>query len=488
MKPRASRTARHRRLGARADQADLLHRGDPGDDLLGQLDLARASRCRRRSRAPPPPTRPRPPRGAGGRGSSAPRSRPGRRTRLPSASVMYGPSARGHEAGRAADGAERAHRRVDAAGHDRAGAGEQCPRSSVYGSPDQVRSAAAHGTAAPRQSAEPLQDAQRVGQRAAVGRAQPGHRSGRPARARTAARGRSCPGSASAGPGCRRWSRGRSRGGRTTTRPRPRGRRGWPRRTGPGRRCAATGPESAPASSIRGEGGQAGGERVRRRRRTPGRWAGSTFASGSRCHQRVSWAASVVACMLPGGRERMRARVGTADPVAGAGAGAVAQRVRAGHSTASPGRRTPAQRRSSASRRACRFLVRRASGTPTMVSPVTRILRAPDEAVPCWPMAVNAQGTYRDTSALVARTLTHRTTGSLTANPVGLSSAQRARDLGGPVGEDDVGARAADRDQRLHDHPVPVDPAVGRGRLDHRVLAADLVGGHRHVHRVADPA
>src|ERR1700722_9766963 len=57
--------------------------------------------------------------------------------------------------------------------------------------------------------------------------------------------------------------------------------------------------------------------------------------------------------------------------------------------------------------------------------------------------------------------------------------AQAAGDFGGPVGEDDVGARAADGGERLVDDPVAVDPALGRRRLDHRVLAADLVGGHR---------
>ena len=42
--------------------------------------------------------------------------------------------------------------------------------------------------------------------------------------------------------------------------------------------------------------------------------------------------------------------------------------------------------------------------------------------------------------------------------------------------------------QRLEDRPVAVDPAVRRGRLDHRVLAADLVGRDRHVDGVAHRA
>src|SRR5487761_1005571 len=63
-------------------------------------------------------------------------------------------------------------------------------------------------------------------------------------------------------------------------------------------------------------------------------------------------------------------------------------------------------------------------------------------------------------------------------------SAEPAGYLGGPVGEDDPGTRTADRGERLHDDPVPVQPPVGRGRLQHRVLAADLVGGHGQVHGV----
>ncbi len=46
--------------------------------------------------------------------------------------------------------------------------------------------------------------------------------------------------------------------------------------------------------------------------------------------------------------------------------------------------------------------------------------------------------------ALVARVVTF------------LGLAETARDLGGPVGQDDVGASAADRRQVLHDHPLAI--------------------------------
>src|SRR6185295_5886138 len=49
------------------------------------------------------------------------------------------------------------------------------------------------------------------------------------------------------------------------------------------------------------------------------------------------------------------------------------------------------------------------------------------------------------------------------------------------VREDHVGAGTADRRQLLERHGVVVDPAVGRGRLQHRVLAADVVRGERYV-------
>ena len=53
-------------------------------------------------------------------------------------------------------------------------------------------------------------------------------------------------------------------------------------------------------------------------------------------------------------------------------------------------------------------------------------------------------------------------------------------DLPGPVGQNHVGACAHDAQHRLGDDALAVDPPALRGRLHHRVLAADLVGGHRH--------
>ncbi len=56
----------------------------------------------------------------------------------------------------------------------------------------------------------------------------------------------------------------------------------------------------------------------------------------------------------------------------------------------------------------------------------------------------------------------------------------------GPVGDDHVRARPADRGQALHDRGLAVDVARGRGGLQHRVLAADAVGGHRQVGGLLD--
>ena len=52
--------------------------------------------------------------------------------------------------------------------------------------------------------------------------------------------------------------------------------------------------------------------------------------------------------------------------------------------------------------------------------------------------------------------------------------------LEGVVGQDHLGAGPPDRQQRLHDRAVAVDPALGGGRLDHRVLPRHLVGRDRH--------
>ncbi len=62
-------------------------------------------------------------------------------------------------------------------------------------------------------------------------------------------------------------------------------------------------------------------------------------------------------------------------------------------------------------------------------------------------------------------------------------AAARASDeggrLGSPVGKDHRRARALDRGERLEHDPFPIQPAVAGRRLDHRVLAADVVGGDR---------
>ncbi len=60
--------------------------------------------------------------------------------------------------------------------------------------------------------------------------------------------------------------------------------------------------------------------------------------------------------------------------------------------------------------------------------------------------------------------------------PVG----EDARELDREVGEHGIGAGPADAEHGLEDRAVAVDPAVGRRRRDHRVLAADLVGPDGH--------
>src|SRR3954468_21684082 len=66
------------------------------------------------------------------------------------------------------------------------------------------------------------------------------------------------------------------------------------------------------------------------------------------------------------------------------------------------------------------------------------------------------------------------------------SSAKLLSHLGRPVGEDVLRPGTLDPGQRLQDRPVPVDPALLGGGLDHRVLAGDLIRGDRHVDGVRD--
>src|SRR5215831_8205073 len=49
------------------------------------------------------------------------------------------------------------------------------------------------------------------------------------------------------------------------------------------------------------------------------------------------------------------------------------------------------------------------------------------------------------------------------------------------VGQDHVGAGAADGGERLLDDALLVHPAAGGRGLDHRVFAGDVVGGERSV-------
>ena len=71
--------------------------------------------------------------------------------------------------------------------------------------------------------------------------------------------------------------------------------------------------------------------------------------------------------------------------------------------------------------------------------------------------------------------------------PRGVYCSHRAGVLG-VVGDDDVGPGAADRGQRLQHRRPLFEIAGGRRGLQHRVLAADVVGGQRHPGRVLDPA
>src|ERR1051325_2547868 len=69
----------------------------------------------------------------------------------------------------------------------------------------------------------------------------------------------------------------------------------------------------------------------------------------------------------------------------------------------------------------------------------------------------------------------------------GSSSCERAGGVAGVVRDDDVGAGASDGRQRFHDRARLVDPPVARGGFEHRVLAADVIGGRRIVKRVLHP-
>ena len=55
----------------------------------------------------------------------------------------------------------------------------------------------------------------------------------------------------------------------------------------------------------------------------------------------------------------------------------------------------------------------------------------------------------------------------------------RPRGFAREISDDHVRAGAANRGQRFHHRALLVDPAVPRGGLDHRVLAAHLIRGRR---------
>src|SRR5688572_10441807 len=64
---------------------------------------------------------------------------------------------------------------------------------------------------------------------------------------------------------------------------------------------------------------------------------------------------------------------------------------------------------------------------------------------------------------------------------------QETSGLAGKVGDDDVGTRAADGREGFHHRARLVDPAVGARRLQHRILAADLVRGGGMAEARLDP-
>ena len=67
-------------------------------------------------------------------------------------------------------------------------------------------------------------------------------------------------------------------------------------------------------------------------------------------------------------------------------------------------------------------------------------------------------------------------------------AAQQPRRVEREVAQHAVGAGALEGQQRLHHHRVVVEPAVGGRGLEHRVLAADLVGEGRHAELVLHAA
>src|SRR3546814_2483749 len=61
-------------------------------------------------------------------------------------------------------------------------------------------------------------------------------------------------------------------------------------------------------------------------------------------------------------------------------------------------------------------------------------------------------------------------------SPVASALLQECCGFDGGVGEDAVAAGALEGEQALHHHAIVIEPALGRGGLEHGVLAADIVG------------
>src|SRR5690625_5455316 len=70
------------------------------------------------------------------------------------------------------------------------------------------------------------------------------------------------------------------------------------------------------------------------------------------------------------------------------------------------------------------------------------------------------------------------------AQMIGQAAREPAGDLARVVGQHGRCAGPPEGEQRLEDHPIAVDPAVGSGRLDHRILAGDLIGADGNRRRL----
>ena len=216
----------HRRLRARVDQPHLLHRPDPPDDLLSELDLGRRRRAERQPAARRLPDR-----------FDDRRVRVAEDHRAPRAdqvdvAVAVGvgeprPPGGDHEPRRPADGGEGADGRVDPTGDRGGGAGEQGAGGCgvEFGGAEFGEGGRAHGPSLPQRTVCPQPT------RRAAGRA----RCRRPTQA-------ACSGPAASVSGGGRTSRGRPR--RTSARAPPARRPAGPREP-------ARSPRPAPAPATR---------------------------------------------------------------------------------------------------------------------------------------------------------------------------------------------------------------------------------------------